>query len=220
MDSYTSLLPDFYFEFTKKPSLNTIFPDGNVRLAFPEEERKYKEWENIKVYPIYENPLPQYIDIVNKFKNMNSKEKIEYLTNYDILVDDKYGFWHRKIQKPTSYKYFDFLNDNKDKNDLLNKLKSSIIVKPKKKRSLTEAQKKKIVAKQGYKCANKNSTIKGLDGYQCPLWKSNDGTFDESGYQIDHIIELADNGEDTIDNCQALCLSCHRVKTTRFTTKK
>lgn len=32
-------------------------------------------------------------------------------------------------------------------------------------------------------------------------------------FQVDHIIELQDGGDDTYDNCQALCPNCHAEKT-------
>ena len=41
--------------------------------------------------------------------------------------------------------------------------------------------------------------------------------FDESGYDIDHIVELRSGGSNEVDNLQALCPACHRVKTSRNT---
>ena len=87
---------------------------------------------------------------------------------------------------------------------------------------LSESVKKGIAGKQRYKCANKPGVIlKGLDGYLCPLWNSTTdnelkGSFDESGYEIDHIDELATSGDNTQQNLQALCRMCHGVKTKRF----
>ena len=79
------------------------------------------------------------------------------------------------------------------------------------KRSLTKSQKETVAAKQNFKCAN------SIEDYNCPLWqKSSDkGIFGEEKYHIDHILELADGGTDSKDNLQALCLSCHTVKTNR-----
>lgn len=88
-----------------------------------------------------------------------------------------------------------------------------------KRRSLTDSQKKRVAARQEFKCANRLGNVTGLDGYECPF-KGRDGLFDESGYDIDHIKELATGGADAIENCQALCLCCHRVKTTRFQSAK
>ena len=39
--------------------------------------------------------------------------------------------------------------------------------------------------------------------------------FDESGYQIDHIVELRHGGSNDTSNLQALCPACHSVKTSR-----
>jgi hypothetical protein len=47
------------------------------------------------------------------------------------------------------------------------------------------------------------------------MWKSNGGYFDESGFQIDHIVEVTHGGSNDITNLQVLCPSCHSVKTKR-----
>lgn len=86
-------------------------------------------------------------------------------------------------------------------------------------RNVTESIKKSIAGRQYFKCANNpNSQLKGLENYFCPLWKSTDNTgcFDESGYEIDHIIELSISGDNDSTNLQALCKMCHDVKTKRF----
>lgn len=88
-------------------------------------------------------------------------------------------------------------------------------------RKLTESIKKHIVNKQHYKCANKpGANLKGLENYKCLLWKETDlglkGIFDEAGYEIDHINEYCITRNDSDDNLQALCKSCHIVKTKRF----
>jgi hypothetical protein len=81
--------------------------------------------------------------------------------------------------------------------------------------------KKHIAARQYYKCANKpGSSLKGIEKYECPLWKNPDilyrGNFDDAGYEIDHIIEFSKNHNDDEKNLQALCHSCHHVKTKNF----
>ena len=88
-------------------------------------------------------------------------------------------------------------------------------------RKLSEGKKKIIAGRQGYKCANKpGSNLKGLEDYDCLLWKIKDdvmkGSFDESGYAIDHILEHCITQDDSEDNLQALCNNCHAVKTKRF----
>jgi hypothetical protein len=94
----------------------------------------------------------------------------------------------------------------------------------KKSRSLSESIKKSIAAKQRYKCANKPGiTLIGLGDYVCPLWKINDedkGIFDDSGYEIDHITEFCISHNDDVKNLQALCKSCHAVKTKNFMRNK
>jgi predicted RNA-binding Zn-ribbon protein involved in translation (DUF1610 family) len=51
------------------------------------------------------------------------------------------------------------------------------------------------------------------------LWKlpgENRGDFDESTYDIDHIMEHSITADDSVDNLQALCKMCHGVATRRF----
>lgn len=86
-------------------------------------------------------------------------------------------------------------------------------------RRITNATRKKIAGRQSYKCANRpKSNLKGLENYKCPLWQKQEdrGSFDESGFEIDHIIEHCLTADDSDDNLQALCKSCHNVKTKRF----
>ena len=87
--------------------------------------------------------------------------------------------------------------------------------------------KEEVVLKQNGKCAN--SPFKpalNLKGYLCLLWKYENGLFDESGYQIDHINEYSIlSKKDNIDanhisNLQALCPNCHMLKTKRFMKQK
>lgn len=89
-----------------------------------------------------------------------------------------------------------------------------------KKRSVTDAKKKSVAGKQHFKCANSpGSNITRIEDYECPLWKNHGefrGCFDESGYDIDHIVEHSLTYNDSIKNLQALCKSCHSVKTKRF----
>lgn len=62
-------------------------------------------------------------------------------------------------------------------------------------------------------------SLSGLEGYNCILWKINGdekGSFDESGYEIDHIVEFCKSKNDKEENLQALCIACHKVKTKRF----
>jgi hypothetical protein len=87
-------------------------------------------------------------------------------------------------------------------------------------RKVTYAMKKMVAGNQYYKCNNEpNSNLKGLDNYKCPLWEKggkNAGSFDATGYEIDHIIEWSVTKNDNIDNLQALCIMCHKYKTKKF----
>lgn len=64
------------------------------------------------------------------------------------------------------------------------------------KRSLTEAQKRRVAASYGWRCAVCNETVAAV-------------------YAIDHVIPLWDGGEDTVEACQLLCVACHAHKTQR-----
>jgi 5-methylcytosine-specific restriction endonuclease McrA len=244
MSEFITLLPEKYFEVTLKPSFNSVFPSGTVMTMNPIENKKYEDWLKAKNVVHYDKPKPEFVNIVNTFINSTVKEKRDFLEKYDISEGNIY--WHQVNRLPKTYTYIDKLCENMETCSLYETLKVKSVVSPdekprvkevkeskvvkskqvkeekvvkeKKKRSLTEAQKKKVAARQDFKCANKNIGMKGLENYECPLWKYREGRFDESGYDIDHIIELAKEGSDTLDNCQALCICCHRVKTSRFLT--
>ena len=83
----------------------------------------------------------------------------------------------------------------------------------KKTRQLSESTKKQVAGSQKYRCANSPQS-NAVPGIQCDRWVNDGGSFNRSGYDIDHIVEVADGGTDAIDNLQALCPSCHRVKST------
>lgn len=89
------------------------------------------------------------------------------------------------------------------------------------KRMVSEGLKKLVAGRQNFRCANKplSNVVKN---YKCPLWEndSRQGSFGEEGYQIDHIVEHSISKNDDESNLQALCLSCHSVKTRRFMIKK
>lgn len=70
-------------------------------------------------------------------------------------------------------------------------------------------------------CANSPfKPATGCKNYICPMWIYNGGRFDESGFHIDHILELSHGGKNSVDNLQALCPSCHAVKTKRCSKQK
>ena len=52
------------------------------------------------------------------------------------------------------------------------------------------------------------------------MWQLQSGYFDESGFQIDHIVEVKHGGTNEITNLQMLCPSCHSVKTKRCAVQK
>ena len=42
----------------------------------------------------------------------------------------------------------------------------------------------------------------------------------EVGNEVDHVIELDEGGEDSIENLQVLCGPCHKVKTAKFNSSR
>ncbi len=96
------------------------------------------------------------------------------------------------------------------KTDLFKRISNFLIRMPTK-RHVTAGTKKLVAGRQRYICA---ATVQG---YKCPL---NGSPFDEAGYEVDHIVPLADGGSNETSNLQALCLMCHRVKTTRSSVGK
>jgi hypothetical protein len=86
---------------------------------------------------------------------------------------------------------------------------------------LSANTKKLVIEYSQNKCANSPiNPATGCKGYECPFWKFCQGEFDESGYQIDHIVELSIGGTNDITNLQVLCVNCHSVKTKRAQKQK
>jgi len=87
-----------------------------------------------------------------------------------------------------------------------------------KRKNISNSIKSTVAGRQYFKCANDhNADLDGIGTYKCPLWNGeNKGSFDESGYEIDHKIEHCLTKNDDINNLQALCKSCHQVKSKMF----
>ena len=84
-------------------------------------------------------------------------------------------------------------------------------------KNVSETTKKTVASRQKFRCANApGSHIRGLEDYDCVMWKLYEGSFDESCYEIDHITERCIGGDNDIKNLQALCLCCHEYKTRTF----
>jgi len=91
-------------------------------------------------------------------------------------------------------------------------------------RYISESLKKKVAGKQIFRCANHpTANLRGIGNFKCPYWRitgDGQGNFDESGYEIDHIIEYSLTKDNREENLQALCYPCHRVKTNNFLREK
>ena len=86
------------------------------------------------------------------------------------------------------------------------------------KRYISVKIKNEVLINQNGKCAN--NTFINLHGYKCLLWKYQNGNFDEAGCQYDHINEFSLTNCNDKNNIQALCPSCHSVKTRVFMNNK
>ena len=42
----------------------------------------------------------------------------------------------------------------------------------------------------------------------------------DTANEVDHVIELASGGEDSIENLQVLCSACHKVKTAKYNSRR
>lgn len=83
--------------------------------------------------------------------------------------------------------------------------------------NLSDGKKKYVAGSQQYRCANFLNPGR-IGNYVCPMGfrPESKGNFDQSGYEIDHITEVAEDGTNDFSNLQALCLCCHRVKTNLY----
>lgn len=145
------------------------------------------------------------IDLTEKYNKINILNK---------NISEKYNNIESKSKTKIKQIKTENLDDNKKKT------KSKEIIKKK----VSDSVKKRIAGKQYYKCNNKIETkLYGLENYKCVLWQKDDenkGSFDESGYEIDHIKEFSLSKDNSEENLQALCLMCHKTKTKRFLNKK
>lgn len=105
---------------------------------------------------------------------------------------------------------------------------------PKKSRDeFSDSVKNSILSRQKYCCntltgmynnsgVSKEEIDTSVENYECPLWaRDGNGKFSRMKgnknntyiYEADHIVECSEDGENTEDNCQALCRDCHFIKT-------
>ena len=90
-------------------------------------------------------------------------------------------------------------------------------------KNISDQIKSELLGRQFNCCNNRpgnNDSSFNIPGtgrkYLCPLWKLSvpeQGLFDESGYDADHIHEHSHGGTDDISNLQLLCPCCHSYKT-------
>ena len=139
---------------------------------------------------------------VCKRKSYESDDEDYICSDYDyISSDNNYSEEDNKIIDLTSNDY------------------ESITYTKKHSRYISNIKKYELYQKYNGKCAN-NPNNPVINGYECPMWKLYNGTFDSSGYQIDHIEEFSLSNNNALNNLQPLCHCCHSVKTKIFMKNK
>jgi len=73
--------------------------------------------------------------------------------------------------------------------------------------------------KEPLQCSNYPGSNK-VKNYNCPMWLLYNGSFDDSGYEVDHIEEFSKTHNNNLSNLQLLCACCHKVKTKIFIKNK
>jgi 5-methylcytosine-specific restriction endonuclease McrA len=205
--------------------LNKLIVD--IMFVWKSNENEYyndvQEFNNIvSIYNIIYIPMDNYMAFICKFYALieNKDEYIRIIIAWFKTKWCQYDFFHKcvlvnsEINDPVKLKVT-------EKTPVKKTPVKKTPAKKTQRRSIPESVKKLVAGRQLYTCANKiDSKLPGLENYKCTSWDSNKkGSFDESGYEIDHIIEYALSKDNSENNLQALCRSCHMVKTKRFNSK-
>ena len=176
----------------------------------------------------------EYNNLINECKILNGKYKpIKEISSDEIIKEEEQlgnqitGEVIRYLYHVKNVEIYKKNIENLKKEIKKAKKPKKPIKKPKKKsaskksvkRKVTASEKAQVAGRQHYTCANKPNTNVVPD-YNCPLWLNSNGNFDQSGYDIDHIKEFCNTHDDSLNNLQALCKSCHSVKTRRFNSKR
>ena len=83
---------------------------------------------------------------------------------------------------------------------------TQLLLKSKPPRPHISSEKKLLIAgEQKFRCAGDKS--------RCPMWLLNGGNFDEAGFEIDHYPPWREAFRSDRSVLQALCHSCHALKT-------
>lgn len=72
-----------------------------------------------------------------------------------------------------------------------------------KRKSIHWTKKMAVAARQRFRCAGNPET--------CPCHRLDHGVFQESGFEVDHVVALCDGGDDSLENLRALCACCHSI---------
>ena len=140
-----------------------------------------------------------------KLVTTGEKELINNLKEQLAAKDEQMRATHQQMKEQLAAKDKQLAAKDEIINQLIQSANNEILSLRKsqaarnKRTKLPEPKRRKIAARQGWKCANP-------DG-KCTL----KGELQE--YDVDHVTPLLKGGEDNESNMQALCPACHRRKT-------
>jgi hypothetical protein len=215
-----------------------------------EEEEKEEEEEEWEEASDAIEEMEQVADAIQQTIQSNHEEfQNDEESEEETSEEDEYEYEEKKeeLQEETSEELEEennekLVQEKKEKREGSKKI--SLIVGNKKieksdeekeeakKRSkrVSTGMKNTIAARQQFRCNNSpdgpifGNGWDGFNNYKCPMWRIPEqrGRFDDSSYEIDHIIEKnSNNGKKMFNvndnkNLQALCPCCHNFKTRAF----
>ena len=161
---------------------------------------------------------------VNRFKKLDDSPVLQQwalcddgdiVVSKDIIDAYQDGMTYEECESKVRMKRNDDDDNDSTVSAISHPCQSSASNSIRKENQFTQSDKNIIQKRQLHKCANlPGSDFEKKYDYQCLLHShpERDGNFGIEGCEIDHILPISEGGSSEIVNGQALCLSCHRVK--------
>ena len=141
------------------------------------------------------------------------------VTEFEIVKKNLYKYrYNIRDTYPSRYQLLGYDSDEIVTNttlDIQDSINRETVVH--KRKNLSESEKYRILNRQNFCCANKDRKAANCS---CDCWILRDGGFLKGLMEFDHIIALKDGGDNSLDNMQALCPTCHSHKTRSSCKKK